>query len=127
MDVRKATLCEAIELHSNTVTMPMTLDEAIEWHYNAYREMHRICKENGVRLIVFSAPVTKFYRDAVPAKLKAQMNETVAWLKQEGIPYIDCMASMSEDTFRDATHLLPSAARRFTPLLLRQIKQLAEP
>lgn len=82
-----------------------------------YDEMRKICARNGIRLIVYKAPILSCYEDAVPVAGKARVADMVKKMQAHGIEYVDTGLSLGEAHFRDAVHLVGSGASLFTERL----------
>ena len=78
------------------------------------------CDAKGVRLILFSAPISSFYRERIPALWNQRFADQQAWLREQGFEYYDYRALMEDFWMYDAHHLRPAGAKHFTDFFLKE-------
>ena len=116
------------------------VDDAIERHFRR-RERHpelfvpdatgrmmetilafkKLCEQHGIRLILFSAPLSQEYRDGVPDWAKKELRGLVAEIRDEGIEYYDFTEWGRRDWLADSDHLNKTGAEQFTNMFLNDI------
>ena len=95
--------------------------EADEYFNRIVGEMKDVCDKHGIKLIFFSAPLTKEYNDKVPEWAKQNLRDRVEWLKGIGISYYDYITRGTPDMFADADHLSLAGARLFTKIFYEEV------
>ena len=85
------------------------------------REINNVCTRHGIKLVLYSAPLTKEYYEGIPDWAKANMEWWKVVVKDMGIPYYDYMQRCGPDMFADCDHLLKSGAERFTDLFYCEV------
>lgn len=91
----------------------------------AFDNLAKQCAERGVQLILYTAPVTKQYRQTMDSDQWLQIQQAVQQIKQQNTNvhyynFIDDKA-FSDDDFKDADHLLESGANKLTKLIDKQL------
>lgn len=84
-------------------------------------EIKKVCVRNNIRLVVFTSPLSTYYRDRVPCEGKDALRRWQERIKEFGIEYYDESESLSDEHFRDSNHLSHDGARAFTRYFLRKI------
>lgn len=84
--------------------------------------LRAFCAAQGARLVLFSAPLSSYYRARASKQTTKAFEELQTWLRAEGFEYYDCRLMMEDVWFRDSHHLRPSGAKRFTEVFLRMLR-----
>ena len=90
----------------------------------AVKEIHTICRRHHICLVIFSSPLTSFYRKAIPYAAKQHMAQWKRFFEEQEIPYLDMTASMPDSAFVESHHLLAAKRGEFTSLLLTELKNI---
>ena len=90
---------------------------------NTFLEINDICRRNGVKLIVISAPLSSWYRKEVPAEAELIKKNWIKWMGLNQISYLDMTESMPDSSFVESHHLLSIAREDFTKKLLDRINE----
>ncbi len=99
-----------------------------EWEsrlFDAYREMNEICKRNGIRLVVYKAPLLSQFEHNLNETAQRQVAIYEERLLDLGITYIKPQIELGEKDFFDNVHLVKTGAEIFTAELFHQIELLA--
>lgn len=89
---------------------------------DSYAEMQEICARNGVRLIIYKAPLISYFENALPPSCTAKVADLVKRLQGDGMEYVDTGLSLGEESFRDVVHLVRPGASVFTTRLYEKCK-----
>lgn len=81
--------------------------------------LRAFCEAKGVRLVLFSAPLTSYYRRHVPDWAGERFAAFQAWLRAAGFEYHDHRDALDDFWFLDTHHLRPRGAERFTAHFLK--------
>lgn len=92
-----------------------------EYYNTVIGEMKEICDKHEIKLIFYSAPLTKEYNDKVPQWAKQNLKERAEWLEGMGIAYYDYINRGTTDMFADADHLCLAGARKFTRMFYEEV------
>ena len=77
-------------------------------------EMKETCERNGVKLVFFSAPLSRAYRDNIPSWARQNLDDWVAYVRYLSIPYYDYSTACQDDMLRDCNHLRLQCAPEFS-------------
>lgn len=105
--------------HFERLTMPVEWACAEAELREELRALRTFCESKGVRLILFSAPLTSTYRARMPPWARERFKRFQTWIREEGFEYYDHREALDDVWFRDSHHLRPSGAKRFTQIFLR--------
>ncbi len=81
----------------------------------------RVCRRNNLRLVFFTAPLTSYYRAAIPATVESKFQEFVSQIRDSGVEYHDLRAWGEDGDFRDSFHFTHDGAERFTKWFYSEI------
>lgn len=73
-----------------------------------------ICDRHGIKVLFITAPLTKYYRDAIPTNVKRRLEELTDYIQSQGIKYMDLSDQMEDNAFMDCFHLRLDGERQFT-------------
>jgi hypothetical protein len=86
---------------------------------------HRIlarCRENEIRVLLLSAPVTSFHRDLYSAAIQAEYYAFLKRIEQtRGIEFVECHASLPDTLFKDGHHTTTDGGIYFGEKLGREL------
>ena len=81
----------------------------------------RVCRRNNLRLVFFTAPLTSYYRAAIPATVESKFQEFVSQIRDSGVEYHDLRTWGEDGDFRDSFHFTHDGAKRFTKWFYSEI------
>ena len=108
-----------------------TLKNADGLTYELVMRAKAICDRHGIRLVLFASPlVSENPERTQPALYSRSLEALIGRIKALGIDYLDFRAAVSDDQFRDATHLSCEGSynftRQFCDTILPQLKKAKE-
>ncbi|MEG2724299.1 MAG: hypothetical protein RR982_00420, partial [Kiritimatiellia bacterium] len=84
-------------------------------------EIKQFCVQRGLRLVVFSSPVTQRYFKPSPMWTHNEVTILQDWLRKEGFEYYDFRHTMEERYFADFDHLRVTGAKLFTERFFKDL------
>ena len=81
---------------------------------DAYDEMKNICVRNGIRFVVYKAPILPIVEQHFPQDALARLSSIEDALLERGIEYIKPEINLEEQYYFDNVHLISDGARFFT-------------
>jgi len=110
------------ETHFHWINVPEEMcakwDKSLE---EAIIGIVNVCKRNEIRLIFFTAPLTSYYRAAIPADAENKLQEFTNQIKNFGVEYYDLRDWGEDFEFRDCFHFTYDGAKRFTDRFYKEI------
>ena len=81
----------------------------------------RVCRRNNLRLVFFTAPLTSYYRAAIPMAVESKFQEFVSQIRDYGVEYHDLRTWDDDGDFCDSFHFTHDGAKRFTKWFYSEI------
>lgn len=119
-------LSEAINAADSYLYKKDVLDFEDQIDKSFLPEIIRLCKENGIRLVLIRMPILRF-KDAgmSPPELDGYIQGLSAFLEENDIPFLDFdQKEMQAEYFKDALHLNEQGKVFFTRELIQALKPI---
>lgn len=87
--------------------------------FGAYQEMNDICKQHGIRFVVYKAPLLLEFERNLPAETQNRIAVYEQRLREMHIEYVKPQIELDERYFFDNVHLTMPGAKLFTADLFR--------
>lgn len=114
---RNGVLKQVIADARNRIGFFGNLPNCREGLLDCYRQIHEICRRNGVRCILLKAPVLSVSVDNLSPSAQRELEDFTDQLRANALECVDLNLRMGTDCFFDAGHLVSSSARTFTERL----------
>lgn len=122
LERRQKEFQDTANLHFNWISRPEAM--APNWQTSLKKtilEIQALCTRHNIRLVFFTAPLTSYYRQAIPPELENLLQHFADFIRAQGIPYYDLRDWCDDRDFFDSFHLTRPAAGRFTERFYRDI------
>lgn len=83
-----------------------------------YNDIKNICEKYGIKVVVFSAPLSQAYRNHIPGEALKRHRRFLNELTNAGFVVFDRYDGYGDEYFFDPTHLANNGAEKFTEELL---------
>ena len=95
-----------------------------KWFDEKLLDMKVRCEKQGVRLVLFAAPVSSQSSDRTNPRVYQNVSDVAARVRELGIEYYDFRTACPDNQFRDAGHLLRRSACDFTKKFYAEVLKL---
>ncbi len=119
-------LSEAIGAADDYLYSEESLDFAGQVDATFLPEVIRLCRENGIQLVLVRMPILRYYDPATrPIGLDDYIQDLSAYLKENNVPFLDFdQKDMPPEFFSDSLHLNEQGKTRFTEQLTDSLLQI---
>lgn len=119
-------LAEAVASAETYLYTPRALDFDANVNDSFLPEIIRLCRENGIQLVLVRARTLRF--DSEPPALKTYMDDLASYLDERGIPFLDFSRDerLVPRLFADTLHLNEAGKAVFTEMLAEALESILE-